>query len=332
MASKLNVAFIGLGPHAWENLLPAVSVSEDLRLKILCSRDAQKARDWADRFNTPQISTDWEEAIHFGQVDAVLVSGPPTLHEEVLQACFKKGLPVFVEKPPAASLEGLQNLIRQQQNSQSPCFVGYNFRFADAYLKLHAQFKDEPLQFQNVSLYANKPQTALWGYASVLKSFLMAVGIHALEAVIHHSGEPIGVESKVTYLAANKFHVSVAMEFEDRTSAVLNMGNYKNAFESQFEFIWGSGSAAGVSNLRDLTLFNPGWSYEGPFAKAAAVAMPSGLKGGFGGNGYGHELSAFASEIRGLKKPASPLGQSLSVYKVINHILTHAKGESDELL
>lgn len=332
MGSKLNVAFIGLGPHAEENLLPALCMSEYFRLKVLCSRDATKARDWADRFNVPEIATNWAEVIQQKSVDAVFVSGPPELHEQVLETCFRCGLPVFVEKPPAASLEGLKDLLRLQELTQGRCFVGYNFRFADAYLKLQSNFKNAQLEFQNVSLYSNKPHAPLWGHGSVLKSFLLAVGIHALEAVIHQGGSPVSVDSKVSFLRDGNFHLSVTLKFEAGGSAVINMGNYKKAFDSQFEFYFTNGTSARLSNLRDLSMQGLGVTQDGALSKASVMVSPSGLKGGFALSGYSHELNAFAAEIRGLSHPQSPLAQSLIVYKVIHEILKQNQGTSSELL
>ena len=61
--------------------------------------------------------------------EAVFICNPNSLHIPVALACAKAGIPIFMEKPLASDLNGINELIEIVNNSQLLFYVGYNFRF-----------------------------------------------------------------------------------------------------------------------------------------------------------------------------------------------------------
>jgi predicted dehydrogenase len=70
------------------------------------------------------------------QPDAVLVCTPPHLHTFVAQQAVDAGAHVFVEKPIAHTLDGLDNLVRTADEHRRLLYVAYNLRFHAGLLKL----------------------------------------------------------------------------------------------------------------------------------------------------------------------------------------------------
>ncbi|MCX5510529.1 Gfo/Idh/MocA family protein [Pseudomonas sp. BJa3] len=60
---------------------------------------------------------------------AVFICNPNALHVPVALECVRAGVPVFMEKPLASDLEGIDELLAEVERRHLPFHVGYNFRF-----------------------------------------------------------------------------------------------------------------------------------------------------------------------------------------------------------
>ena len=67
--------------------------------------------------------------------DAVLVCTPPHLHIPIARQAIETGAHVFIEKPIAHTLDGLDDLLRAARERQRVIYVGYNLRFHLGLLK-----------------------------------------------------------------------------------------------------------------------------------------------------------------------------------------------------
>jgi len=69
------------------------------------------------------------------ELDAIVVAVPTTFHEDTAVAALDAGLHVLIEKPLAASIEGVANILRHRGNGQVAS-VGHIERYNPAVLKL----------------------------------------------------------------------------------------------------------------------------------------------------------------------------------------------------
>ena len=65
-------------------------------------------------------------------VDAVIISTPPQLHESLAAAAASAGKHALVEKPMAATPEVCERMIRAARDARTLLTVGYNHRYFDA--------------------------------------------------------------------------------------------------------------------------------------------------------------------------------------------------------
>lgn len=63
------------------------------------------------------------------QPDAVYICNPNALHVPIAIKCAKAGVAVFMEKPLASDLDGIDELMTLVEQKQLLFYVGYNFRF-----------------------------------------------------------------------------------------------------------------------------------------------------------------------------------------------------------
>jgi predicted dehydrogenase len=69
---------------------------------------------------------------------AVFICNPNALHVPVALECVRAGVPVFMEKPLASDLAGLEELLAEVKARNLPFHVGYNFRFHPGLQRLKA--------------------------------------------------------------------------------------------------------------------------------------------------------------------------------------------------
>lgn len=79
---------------------------------------------------------DYQAALEKEDFDAVAVTAPTHIHTEVSMAAARKGCHLFVEKPLADSLDGLDALQGLCRRRKLVCFVAYCYRFIPSVVKM----------------------------------------------------------------------------------------------------------------------------------------------------------------------------------------------------
>lgn len=180
-ARPLRVGFVGPGKHAEDNLLPSLSLQPGVMLSAVCSRSEERAMKAASRWKASSWTTDWESITDVKLVDALIVSATPELHFAVAAAAIIKKIPIFVEKPPAENTETLRMLCDAAATHESLAFVGYNLIYTRPMSDFVRLIEDFGGSYSiKIKCLANKPRNLMWGCNSILDSFLLAVGVHAL--------------------------------------------------------------------------------------------------------------------------------------------------------
>ena len=93
---KLRWVLAGVGDIATKRVLPAIQSEPRSELVGVVSRDAEKGRRWAE-----QVWGTVEEALEWGEFDALYVATPVALHAPQSMAALRAGKHVLCEKPTA---------------------------------------------------------------------------------------------------------------------------------------------------------------------------------------------------------------------------------------
>jgi predicted dehydrogenase len=106
------------------------------RIKL---RDNLTVDEGADLERDYQVHVhhDLDEALGM-RPDAAFICNPNALHVPVALACARAGVAVFMEKPLASDLEGIDQLLAEVKLRQLPFHVGYQFRFHPGLQRLKA--------------------------------------------------------------------------------------------------------------------------------------------------------------------------------------------------
>ena len=122
---KLQWGFVGCGEVTEKKSGPAFSEVEGSSVVAVMSRDAKKAKSYAERHKVKKWYTDARELINDREVNAVYIATPPSSHTTFAIMAMKAGKPVYVEKPLAASYEDCVRINKVYEDTKVPCFVAY---------------------------------------------------------------------------------------------------------------------------------------------------------------------------------------------------------------
>jgi myo-inositol 2-dehydrogenase/D-chiro-inositol 1-dehydrogenase len=131
-AERVRIGAIGTGGIAathFRNLRAIPGVE----LVAFCDVARERAQAAAERFN-PQarVFADHRELLAAGGLDAVYVTVPPFAHGEIEPAVLAAGVPMYVEKPVALSLDTARRIQLQIEERNALVCVGYHWRYTPA--------------------------------------------------------------------------------------------------------------------------------------------------------------------------------------------------------
>lgn len=98
---KIRWGMIGCGDVTEVKSGPAFNKVNDSSLVAVMRRDAEKAKDYAQRHGVPKWYHVAQELINDDEVNAIYIATPPAFHEEYAIASINAGKPVYIEKPMA---------------------------------------------------------------------------------------------------------------------------------------------------------------------------------------------------------------------------------------
>ncbi|WP_226781193.1 Gfo/Idh/MocA family protein [Oceaniglobus trochenteri] len=125
----LNIGWIGCGRHATWMLLPQIGRA-GMRIAALCDRDETALAATAGHYGVTDTYTDWRAMLDHPGLDAVCMAVGPGVHHAATLAALDKGLPVFMEKPPAATHAQALELQQASEQTGVPVFVGFMKRYS----------------------------------------------------------------------------------------------------------------------------------------------------------------------------------------------------------
>ncbi|WP_321480747.1 Gfo/Idh/MocA family oxidoreductase [uncultured Bacteroides sp.] len=128
--------FIGCGNVTEQKSGPAFEKVEQSKVVAIMSRDADKAKTYAQKRGIKKWYDDAQELIDDKEVNAIYIATPPSSHATYAIMAMKAGKPVYIEKPMAVTYEECTRINRISRETGVPCFVAYYRRYMPYFLKV----------------------------------------------------------------------------------------------------------------------------------------------------------------------------------------------------
>src|SRR5579859_4139860 len=87
------------------------------------AQDRFRALAGSDAF----VTADYRDLLHLG-LDAIFVLSPDHVHEEQTVTILSHGIPVYLEKPMAITVEGCDRILDAAKRTGTKLYLGHNMR------------------------------------------------------------------------------------------------------------------------------------------------------------------------------------------------------------
>jgi predicted dehydrogenase len=201
--SEVRFALIGCGDIGILRAKALVQAA-GCRLVAAADTDAAKARTVASLSPGAVAVTNWREAIQRPDVDAVIVSTPPSLHEEMTVAALEAGKHVLCEKPLARTPDECRAMVAAAERTGRKLATGFNYRFYPSFRKarelLDSGVIGELDHIRSYGGYSATSHNQPWVHdaGTVGGGALRDIGIHLLDLTRDFLGDVVSVQGKAT--------------------------------------------------------------------------------------------------------------------------------------
>ncbi|MEM1990690.1 MAG: Gfo/Idh/MocA family oxidoreductase [Candidatus Bathyarchaeia archaeon] len=211
---RVRLCFIGCGHHSMESLQPAVTLIPQIEYVAACDLIEERARESVRRFGAKRWYTDYSEMIDKESPDGVIIVGPPQMHEELGIACLRKGLNVFIEKPPSLTLDGARKIYEAMKTSGRICMVGTHWRHMPVHKALKKISEEENFGeiFRLEATYLAPDTRGAWGQPFTW-GFMLNQAIHPMDCLQFLGGRVVEVEARGVAVEGRKLAISASLKF-----------------------------------------------------------------------------------------------------------------------
>jgi myo-inositol 2-dehydrogenase/D-chiro-inositol 1-dehydrogenase len=134
--SELRVAVLGVGMMGAFHVSALSTRIRGARVTVVSDFFTAKAEEVAASVGA-RVVADPVAAIHDPEVDAVLIATPGSAHDEQVNACLDRGVPVLCEKPLTTDVSSAYRIVeREAELGRALVQVGFMRRFDAEYVEL----------------------------------------------------------------------------------------------------------------------------------------------------------------------------------------------------
>lgn len=229
--NRINIAIIGCGVGK-EHADAYLKLPDQFRLVVICDVDQAKARAFADTYHIPHITAALESVCTMREVDVVDICTPSHLHFAHTQQVLRAGKHAFCEKPIAASLKEVDELMQLEAQSGVRVMPIFQYRFGHGLQKLKrlvesgvagkAYVSTVEVMWRRRAEYYAVPWRGKW--KTELGGTLVTHAIHALDALLYILGDVKSVYARTTTrvnLIETEDCAAISFEMADGSLATL---------------------------------------------------------------------------------------------------------------
>ncbi len=197
MTARLPVGVVGVGALGQHHARHLAGLG-DVRLVGVHDVDRARATKIAVELGT-RAFPDMDELL--GQVEAVTVAVPTPAHAEVGLRALRRGVPVLMEKPLAATLVEADDLIAEARRRRVQLQVGHIERYNRA-IRAAEAYLDGPRYIESLRLAPFQPR-------GTDVAVVLDLMIHDLDLVLHLTGS-VAIEVRASGLPVLSPHLDIA--------------------------------------------------------------------------------------------------------------------------
>ena len=327
-----RIGWLGCGTHAAEMLLPQLS-RLPVQIAALCDADPVRLASVGDRYGVTARYTDADAMLAHPGLDAVGMAVGPAVHARFGAAAMERGLPVFMEKPPAATAKEAQVLADVSARTGQPCVVGFMKRYSTAN-RIAGNILSAPEFGVRASLlgeYMTAP-----GYFvgnPDYTGFLLHHCVHAMDLVPWLMGQPVrDVTTRRFEMEPGKLLLHIGYGFASGALATVVVGTHQSrGTPMEWWQVMGDHKRVEIRNVHEVRFYrSPGFKAGDPAAtldpaQDALVWEPNQTAAANEDHkGYHALLSAFLNRVKGEPSDAPDIADGVRAMRVLEAAIRSA--------
>ncbi len=216
MSGKLKIGILGCSYVSTYAILEPARQGADIVVTAVASRDAARAAEFAAQHGIAQSFGSYEDLLFEGDIEAVYIGLPNSMHGHWAKEAMAAGYPVLCEKPMAANAAEADNMTRTSEATGVPLVEAIHWKDHPIAPRIKAILTGlGPLQAMDMrySLPGDfLPRDNIRFAANLSGGWLMDQGSYCISMARFVAGEPEQVLSAVASEAS--LGVDGGMEFE----------------------------------------------------------------------------------------------------------------------
>ena len=315
--SKLRIGHIGAGgfattfifPQLWAHAVEPVAV---------CDVVEERAATAQRRFGFASAYTDFRQMCDREALDAVLVTVGGQGHYEIGRELLQRRVPLYLQKPPAATADQTRELAELAARHGTLCHVGFNLRYSMGLRRARKIIAGE--EFGRLSLLVYR-----YGLVSgrTWRDAVLEQHCHAFDSVLYLGGPVAGVEVRLGLADAARSY-AVIVSFAGGAVGTINFASGQTPDKEFLYFeVTGKGTflhSHGCSEVAWLRA-QPGPWWRDP---QPDYSFRRGAYGGLGNletMGYVSDVANFLAAVKGEEPDRSPVGSTIGTMGLCEEIL-----------
>jgi len=141
---------------------PAYQKTEGFELSAVMRRNADKAKDFAQRHKIAKFYSNADELIHDKEIDAVYIATPPDSHKYYALKIAEAGKICCIEKPLAPNYKECVEICEAFSNKDLPLFVAYYRRSLPRFEQVKTWINNNSIgEIRHIRWHLSKPANQL---------------------------------------------------------------------------------------------------------------------------------------------------------------------------
>jgi predicted dehydrogenase/threonine dehydrogenase-like Zn-dependent dehydrogenase len=271
----INVAFIGAGSYAMNNLLPNLG-EKGVVLKGVMTATGTGARSVADRYGFEFCTSDDADIWQDDSINTVFVATRHDTHAEYVMKALKAGRHVFVEKPLCLTLEELEDISAELASKDVPpiLMVGYNRRFSPLSVELKRKLGEGPMSMIYRVNAGAMPADSWMQQKDVGGGRIIGEACHFVDYLTFMNGS-LPVEVYATEMEEPEHlgdTMNISLRFENGSIGTVSyFANGARSLPKEYIEVYRAGTTGVLVDFKELRVYGSG--------KPAVTRLPSQNKG-----------------------------------------------------
>ncbi|MEJ6023662.1 Gfo/Idh/MocA family oxidoreductase [Ramlibacter sp. PS4R-6] len=151
MGKNIRVALAGAGAFGQKHL-DALKLIDGVEVTSVIGRELDKTQEVAKKYGIGHATTELDETLKRGDVDAVILATPTQMHASQSLACLKAGKHVQVEIPLCDKLADGKAVVEAQKKTGLVAMVGHTRRFNPSHQFVHKKIQAGEFNIQQMDV------------------------------------------------------------------------------------------------------------------------------------------------------------------------------------